>query len=66
MAEKREVMKKKSSGNQHNTLPPKRLQCSLCAYGSTLGRHDLQLHLDTHHRGWAENVIKKMDIHKTE
>jgi hypothetical protein len=59
-------MNKSASRSQRNTLPPKRLQCSLCAYATTLGRNDLQLHLDTQHRGWAENVIKKMKLPKAE
>jgi hypothetical protein len=33
---------------------------------TTHGPNDLQLHLDGEHRGWAEKMIKKMDIHETE
>ena len=43
-------------------LPLKPRSCLCCAYISTLGPNDLQLHLDREHKGWAELTIKKMDI----
>jgi len=43
-------------------LPVKPLLCSLCSYTSRLGPNDLQLHLDTRHRGWAEEIIKKITV----
>jgi len=49
-----------------NRLPPKPQSCSYCAYVSTRGPNDLQLHLDQEHKGWAERYIRKMGIHVTE
>ena len=51
--------------SKRNPLPLKPRSCSLCHYVSTLGPNDLQLHLDREHKGWAERVIKKMDIRET-
>jgi hypothetical protein len=50
---------------KRSALPLKPRPCSLCNYVSTLGQNDLQLHLDREHKGWAEGVIRKMDIHVT-
>jgi hypothetical protein len=59
-------MKKKTSVYKHNPLPTKPKYCSVCSYVSKTGPNDLQLHMDTEHKGWAERAIKKMDIHERE
>ena len=58
-------MRKKDEQRKRTPLPPKPSSCSLCNYVSTLGPNDMQLHLDREHKGWAERVIRKMDIHVT-
>ena len=43
-------------------LPVKPLLCSLCSFTARLGRNELQLHLDSRHAGWAQDVIKKITV----
>jgi hypothetical protein len=55
-------MRKKAPVYKHNPLPPKPQYCSVCSYVSKTGHNDLQLHMDSEHKGWAERTIKKMNI----
>lgn len=58
-------MRKRPASPKHTyPLPQKPRPCSLCSFISSSGQNDLQIHMDTQHKGWAENFIKKMDIHE--
>lgn len=43
-------------------LPIKQLLCSLCSFTTRIGPNDLQVHLDTKHRGWADVIVKKITV----